>query len=282
MYIELIECPKCGHKARPGELGFQLAYLQDRNTHQITCKCGNVFEVITSRDQLILSNNTFVRLEEASNHIERGIIKLTPGTVEEVRFKRQFDFACRAFLGSQNVPLYIRELSLNKDKLVILSSYPKDKKSVPGNATITWSVFGLVNIDILPPWYVHFYGAISQLVNGLYNVALIDYAVAFEIFMENFLVRKLKDRFGVDATEYILKKTWRIEDRCKDLLYLATGHKLSERDDVYQAWNSFVRKPRNDLAHGKSLKVDNQAAEDAHQATYQAIRWVENVAGQCT
>jgi hypothetical protein len=145
------------------------------------------------------------------------------------------------------------------------------------DAEVTWSVYGLVDIDILPSWYVQFYAAVTQLAGKLYKAALWDYAIAFEVFLGEFLAHHLTTKYGTAMSEYILRRSWRVEDRCKEVLELAIGHRLRERDDVYLPWDQKVRKPRDGLLHGERVTVDEEAAEQAHQAVYQAIRWVESV-----
>jgi len=138
-------------------------------------------------------------------------------------------------------------------------------------------VCGLTNIDKLPAWYIHFYNAITQLENGFYKSALLDYAVAFETFVESFLNECFKDKFGDEIAEYILKKCWRIEDRSKELLELVTGHRLTENKDLYELWHKKVRQLRNELVHGKNNKIKKEDAETAHQASYQAIAWINSL-----
>ena len=142
---------------------------------------------------------------------------------------------------------------------------------------VSWMVYGLVDIEELPAWYVHFYSAITQLHRGLYKAALLDYAVCFETFLETFLGEQLRNQHASDVSEYLLRHSRRVEDRSKRLLELAVGHRLTERDDVYQPWNEHVREIRNKLAHGARIPVDRKTAERAHDAVCQAIRWIESV-----
>jgi hypothetical protein len=113
--------------------------------------------------------------------------------------------------------------------------------------------------------------------NRLYKPALLDYAIAFEIFLEAYLRSRLNARLGPRATEAMLKENWRVRDRCKKVLRLATGYGMSDRNDVYQPWDVHVRKPRDDVAHGRKSTVKLEEAEKAHQAVYQAIRWIESL-----
>jgi hypothetical protein len=275
MFIDLIQCTDCGKRGRPGA-AFNLSI--DGATHRLHCNCGNAFDLPDPRDQCILSDNVFVRLGALSNYQEGGFVDVTPGGSTKVTFRRAFDYPCRAFLAPLgNQAIYAKEAYLDSDCMVILAGrHATDSDTAPA-IEVSWSVYGLVGIDVLPAWNVQFYAAATHLANNLFKPALLDYAGAFELFLEEYLRSRLERRFSADCAELILRKSWRVEDRCKDILELASGHRMTERVDVYQPWDIHVRKPRNDLAHGKRVPVGPADAENAHQATYQAIRWIESL-----
>ncbi len=274
MFIEPITCPRCGRTGRPAEEGFQSS--TDADGVLVHCQCG---ETITlrggeARDQQMLSANIFARLSAASNHTESGTVRIAPGRAHDVAFAKAFDFPCRAFL-TPDAMVALKEAFLAADRMQILSSVLPSHQKVPDSVEVSWLVFGLVEIDSLPTWYVHFYGALTQLANGFYKPALVDYAVAFEAFTEAFLAEHLTRRVGEQVADYLLRRTARIEDRVKDLLELAIGVRLSSRADVYRPWDEHVRGPRNRLAHGARIAIDRDAANRAHAASYQAIRWIQ-------
>lgn len=280
VFIEPIQCSNCGRKGRPGENGF--GSLQKGQDMVIRCDCGNVIRIDSPRDQSILSENTFCRLEGASNYFERGDVHIESCSVTKIKFQRSFDFVCKAFV-SPNSPIYVTEKWLNKDGMEILSAgywESASNKERQIEIEVGWAVYGLVELEDLPTWYVHFYSAITHAINGLYKSALLDYAVAFEAFIESFLVEYLTLRYDKDIARYLLKTTWQVEKRCNNLLNLAIGHRLSECPDVYQPWNMKVRDLRNRLIHGEHISINKDAAENAHQATYQAIRWIQSLVGQ--
>lgn len=279
MFIEPLICTQCGRMGRPGEKGFQISTSGGKLT--IQCSCGHSFAVEDPRDQQILSHNEFVRLSAASNHVERGTFEIVPGTAISISFRRSFDFPCRAyFTVQQQADVVIKELSLGGSNVGVLSSTLVGQFHVGEPVKVGWLVFGLIDVDNLPPWYLHFYGAMTQLANGFYKPALLDYAVAFESFVETFIGYLLTKKYDADIAEYLLKQTWRVNDRCNSLLQLACGHRMSERYDIYQPWDRAVRNPRNGLAHGDHMNIGREAAEEAHAAVYQAIRWIETVSGE--
>lgn len=207
---------------------------------------------------------------------------LVPGQTANVTFSRPFDYVCRAFLTpNSRSPVIAQEAHLQTSGMIILAGRFESSAPITEAVEISWLVHGLCNVNSLPPWRVHFFAAATHLANGLYKPALLDYSAAFELFLETYIREKLIQSYGTACTEHLLRKSWRVEDRCKDLLELATGHRLSERSDVYQPWDTDVRRVRNELAHGTVVPIDHAAAESAHQATYQAIRWVECLQRVC-
>jgi hypothetical protein len=132
----------------------------------------------------------FPRLSAASNHMESGTVTIPPGHAHDVTFAKPFGFPCRAFL-TPNAMVALKETNLTGEGMRILCSMLPSHSRVPDVVEVFWLVPGLVDIDSLPTWYVHFYGALTQLESGLYKTALIDYAVAFETFTEAFLADSL-------------------------------------------------------------------------------------------
>jgi hypothetical protein len=276
MFIEPLQCSSCGRKGRPGEEGFQSS--TDGGEVFVHCECKHKFAVESSRDQQILSGNEFVRLGAASNYSEWGTLAVVPGMATEVKFSRRFDFPCKVYFTPEGSPIMAKEVFLQGDQMTVVSSMWPGRSLTSEPVKVTWLIYGLIDIEALPTWYIHFYSAITQVSNGLYKTGLFDYAVSFETFVESFLAERLGQRYGSELSEYLLRRTWRIEDRCKELLQLAVGRRLTERDDVYQPWERYVHDIRNRLAHGERIAVDRLTAERAHDAVYQAIRWIESVA----
>jgi hypothetical protein len=172
--------------------------------------------------------------------------------------------------------------------MVILSSVLEREHMKPADIiSLNWHVYGLVELDSLPAWHVQYYSALTHLINGLFKPALLDYAIAFEIFIASFLRERLTTSFGASMTDYVLRRTEKIEERVKGLLEQACGQSMSSHTDVYQPWHSHtdvyqpwhdhVQRPRNHVAHGKPIVIDTAEAERAHQAIWQAIRWIESL-----
>jgi hypothetical protein len=281
MFIEPIRCNNCHRAGRPGELGFSTS--QQGNSLSIHCNCGNTITVDAPRDQCILSPNMFTRLAAASNYCEVGMVKLKPGTSVTVKFQRPFDFPSKAHLtpiSSSQQPFLVKEYSLHHDSMIVLSSYAGNSDPNQDDLAVSWIVHGLVDIDALPAWYTQFFSAIRHLESELYKPALLDYAASFEMFISELLNKQLTGRYDMQVAQYLLKRQEGIEKRCTELLEFTIDHRLTERNDVYQPWQQRVQQPRNALSHGARLSVNREEAEAAHQAVYQAIRYVQSLVGQ--
>ena len=245
---------------------------------QVHCQCGRAIDVESPFDQMVLSSNPFVRMRALCNHTQTGFVVLSPGYMSEVQFADPFEVPYTAFFTAITASIVVRELALRPDGMTLLSSWARKEDAGCKKAVVVWLVFGLKGIDRVPSWRVHLSSAAAQLGNRLYRPALLDYAVSFETFVEAFLNRQLSERYGDQVAEYVLKKTWHVEERCKEVLRLAVGHSLTEDQDLWKAWKERVQEPRNDLAHGKPVVVGQAEAEQAHQAVYQAIAWIQRLA----
>jgi hypothetical protein len=275
--IEPILCAKCGRKGYPGEGGFPFSSQGPILT--IKCDCGqNTFNIPYNRDQHILSTHTFVRLGAASNHIQSGKVEIHVGKIVSIKFDEPFDSIGAVYLTPESsVSIFVKEVFISLEEMAILSSLAGNYDMPTSAFKLHWTVYGLNKIASLPNWWLHFYTAIGNAVKRLWKPALLDYAVAFEIFVETHLFQLLVKNYGGKMADFLLKKTWRIDDRVKDLLELTTGHRLSENNDIYIPWHDYVKEPRNKLSHGEMIPVGESEVEKAHQAVYQAIRWIENL-----
>lgn len=273
--IKPIICPKCKRQGWPGDTGFNCGKLTTGET-VIQCVCGESFILPSPHDYKMLSGNYFVRIGEASNHVESGSVKLLPGHATEVLFKQEFDYPCKAVM-TPNANVYVKDYYLSKDRMIIMCSYSSSAVDPKQLVDVSWIVYGLADIDNLPSWYVLLYSAMTENANWLFKAALLSYASSFEAFLEEYLSEYLKMKYGEELSEYLLKETWQIEKRCNKLLKLATGHSLSEDNEIYQPWHKNVKEKRDRLMHGVNIPVSQEDAENAHRATYQAIRWIQNL-----
>jgi hypothetical protein len=280
-FIEPITCSSCGKKGRPGDMGFI------SHGWFVTCQaCEQKMEMQNPRDQNILANNKHGRIYALSNHEEKSSRKSAIGKSEKINFAQPFDYVGFAGFTPRNQCLvdYFNPYNLDpiKDHMIILTSEIPGSSGIASEIEYNYSVVGLVNAQNLPSWYILFYNAMSNLAyHRQYRTAFLEYSMAFEAFIEQFLVNQLTTKYDVDTAEYLIDKTkGRIDERVKQLLKLAIGHMLSEKLRVYQPWDENVRKPRNQLIHGNPVPIGKEEAEKAHQATYQAIRWIQRLVNQ--
>jgi hypothetical protein len=184
MFIEPLRCSSCGRTGRPGEEGFQSS--MEGEEVFVHCECKHKFVVESSRNQQILSGNEFVRLGAASNYSEWETLALVPGMVAEVKFNRRFDFPCKVYFTPEGSPIVAKEVFLKGDQMTVVSSIWPGRSLTSEPVRVTWLIYGLIDIEALPTWYIHFYSAITQVSNGLYKTGLFDYAVSFETLLKAF------------------------------------------------------------------------------------------------
>lgn len=274
MFIKPIECDVCHRRD-------DLQFIGQLSTFRAKCKCGNELQV--SRDQMILFNQFYGRLEALSNHIQWGSVESTPGMIDRITFTEPFELVGHVSL-TPVVPtgfpngIYPGEIMTNNIELLFGTSVVlKEALRFAEPIKVNWRVYGLIKVDSLPIWLVQFYSAMIQSMRGRLKPALLDYSIAFELFVEAFLRGRLGNSCGPDTTDYLLDKLWRIDERVKDLMKQVCGYRLSDGPDVYGPWDEYVRKPRNQIAHGQQINIDSGDLEKAHQAVWQAIRWIESL-----
>lgn len=274
--VEPIVCEKCGHKGYPGETAIYLRL--DKLTERIVCGCGHAFDIPYNRDQHILSSHEQFRLPSASNCSENEYIDFRVGQEVAVKFKKQFDVIGEVqLLISSSLPITAKELLVNEKEMKIITSIAPTHEIPTEPIKIRWVVYGLKAIESLPTWWIHFYSAISKAKKHIWKSALLDYAVAFEIFIETYLSQVLTSRYGGKMSNHLLKKNWQVESRVKELLELATDHRLTEDEEIYKPWHDYVKEPRNKLSHGTELLISEDDVEKAHHAMYKAVKWIENL-----
>ena len=250
----------------------------------LKAKCGGGREFPVSKDQMVLFGGLYGRLDALSNHVQYGSVESAPGMIDRITFKEPFELVGHVSL-TPVVPtgfpngIYPGEIMANNTELLFGTSVVLPEALQFGQPIkIHWRVYGLVKLDNLPIWLVQFYSAMIQLMKGRLKPALLDYSTAFELFIESFLRARLCNSYGPDMAEYLLDRAWRIDERVKDLMKQACGIRLTDGPDVYTPWDEYVRKPRNQIAHGQQINIDSESVEKAHQAVWQAIKWVESLA----
>lgn len=271
--IQPIVCPQCGHTGFPGEEG--MSGIIDDGTLTIACKCGNKFPVPWNRDQYILSKHLMNRIMAACNGIEWGTVEITPGVIENVTFEIPFaTIGIVELTPNCTYPLHVNEVLVNPERMMIGSSAFDAKHATSERIRINYVVYGLHSQIDVPAWFQQFFAAIVNTRKMLYKPALIDYATAFEMFVELHLQRKLTQKYDESVATFLLDKNPKIETRVKDVLELATGVKMPSNDEIYQPWHVRVQRMRNKLAHGEILSIGHDDVEQAHQAVYRAMKWI--------
>jgi hypothetical protein len=276
--IKEIKCPECECTGWPGST-FQSSRRSDSDLIFLRCKCGAGFSVPYAEELDALSPNLFCRLSVLSNHYERGEIHIKPGNTLTVKFDKNFDFTFAAFFTPFG-PIHIKELSLQNDHMVVISSilesdFYSPYKTATDLVVVGWNVYGLRGIDKFPPSHFLFISALKNMIDGSYKSALLDYAASFEIFIEETLHRQLTMLHGEKMAEFLLSKHKGIETRIEQILPLALTGNIKLDAEIYKDWKNHIQTPRNKLAHGKLFNVDRDQADNAHQTVYQAMKWID-------
>jgi hypothetical protein len=115
--------------------------------------------------------------------------------------------------------------------------------------------------------------AVHELSRGDYESSFINYAVAFEMFVQRHLEEKSDVLVGVDGRTTLLKRMRSIEERVTTVLTVAVGRSLAAWPS-YTDWKESVQTPRNLLLHGEPVTLGVTEVEKAHSAVCGAIYWM--------
>jgi hypothetical protein len=208
--------------------------------------------------------------------MEAGIAHLRPGDFTEIVLASDFDILGPLVTTPQGPMVAKSEMVSAKKMMVFTSRVPGYPDDAP--VGVAWLVYGIRGPDQAPGWWLQLFAATQNATTWRAKPAIIDYAGAFELFVETVLTTTLTAKYGDVLAKYILDRSKWIEERVKIPLELAIGHRLSEgaRDSnrVYHDWRAKVKDVRDDLAHGTKRDVTPEQAEEAHQATIAAMRWI--------
>lgn len=283
-----VSCPRCGRTGYPGWHPFVGTYphIDEASgvwhTETLTCSCGHRFDVSFDMRLHALSESPFSRWFAASNAYEAGTVDITIGTIAPVRLKEPCDLVGLVLLRpvGEDAPrgLVLKELIAGDGGGIdILSAWAPGTEALPQavRVQVHWQVFGLRGIEALNIGRVQFYAAMIHAKDRLWKPALLEYASAFEAYVERYLHGILARRFGEQAAHHLLSENKGIEGRVTGFLRLVAGYELKDEPDLFRDWQEAVQQRRNKLAHGVRMGIGAADVERAHQAVYRAIDWMD-------
>ncbi len=262
-----LDCPACSTRERehPGT-------LTPLTTDPLECihcaACGHTF----TRLDALAHPISFARWAALATHMEAGRADLRPGDYAKVKLASHFDVVGPLVATAQGPILAKASLEWGEAVEIYTSRMPGHPDDQP--IGVAWLVFGIQESDKVPGWWLQLFAAIQSAADGRAKPAIIDYAGAFELFVETVLSDALTAKYDAEAADHILNRTQAVTERVRMPLELATGHQLTEDHVIYDAWTTKVKKVRNALAHGGGPPLNPGDAEEAHQATIAAMRWI--------
>jgi len=262
-----LDCPACSTRERehPGTL----TPLTTDPLERIHCAaCGHTFRRLDALTHSI----SFVRWAAIATHMEAGRVDLRPGDFTTVKLVSPFDTVGPLMTTAQGYIAAKGSLNWSNSVEIYTSRLPGYPDDQP--VGVAWLVYGIQEADKVPGWWLQLFTAIQSAAEWRAKPAIIDYAGAFELFIETVLNDTLTAKYDAAAAAHILNRTQAVTERVRTPMELAIGHALTEDHAIHDAWVTKVRKVRNALAHGSGPSLNPDAAEEAHQATIAAMRWI--------
>jgi len=262
-----LTCSRChiSEREHPGTMSPVTTNPLDR----IHCSaCGHIF----TRLDALADPNSFTRWAAIATHMEAGQVDLRPGDYTTVKLASQFDAVGPLVVTAQGPTAAKASFTWGESVEIYTSRIPGQPDDQP--VGIAWLVYGIQESDKVPGWWVQLFAAIHSASEWRAKPAIIDYAGAFELFIETILNDTLTAKYSAAVAAHILNRTQAVAERVRTPLELAIGHQLTEDHTIHEAWVAKVRKVRNALSHGGGPAINPGDAEDAHQATIAAMAWI--------
>jgi len=136
----------------------------------------------------------------------------------------------------------------------------------------------MLSKGIGPPLYeLLFLNAKASLNNRMFTLAVVESFQAMEIFLENFLIDKYKERhLSEQAINSKLKTTWRTKERLKNSLEEVTGHSLLENQHLWNNWCTMYDKTRIEVIH-RGKEPGKKETEKAINLNRDVVTWIQNL-----
>ena len=260
-------CPQCS--VREGEQPGTLTPPTTNPLEQIRCsRCEHEF----TRLDALVHPNEFVRWAAIATHVETGDVHLRRGDHTQVSLTSLFDIVGPLVVTPH---AYVMSSALLTSPTAV-DIYTSRTPGLPDDQPIqiVWLVYGIEGADKVPGWWLQLFAAMQSAAEWRAKLAIIDYAGAFEVFIETVLNDALTVKYDAAVSAHILKRTPEVAERVKTVLDLAIGRRLTEDQDIHRAWLTRVKDVRNGLVHSGGLPLTPSAAADAHQATIAAMQWI--------
>lgn len=110
-----------------------------------------------------------------------------------------------------------------------------------------------------------------------YTLAIVESFQALEIFLENFLIDRFKNRGdSVEHYSRTLRTNWQTKDRLNGVLKDIKGAALNEQGEIWDKWCTRYDKTRNEVLHA-GKEATEQETRETLDINEKVIEWVLSI-----
>jgi len=239
---------------------------------RIACKvCDYKFSLQQGVKESFSEDNPFVIHDFQFNSQEYGNIEIKIGQLKVVKFKKPFEDLPQVYLTPYLKPVHAVSGHVTKSGFCIFSS---NSGTEGETRNISWSAYGNREQKGIPIWRKLLSSSKEHQLRKDFQSEIVYLESAFEVFISEFLWKKLNTLLNDKSIKWILK--FSIEEQLKIGFTILTDKSLSQLEpEAHGKWQREVKEIRDDIIHrGIPIKADQ--ARKARDATFDLITRVNS------
>jgi len=238
---------------------------------RIDCRvCDYKFSLQNGVKESFSIDNPFVIHDFQFNSQENGSVEIKIGQLKKIKFRKPFEDKPQIYLTPYLKPVHAVSGYVTETGFIIFSS---DSGAEGETREIGWSAFGNREQKGIPIWRKLLSSSKEHQLRKDFQSEIVYLESAFEVFVSEFLWKKLSALLNDDSISWILK--FSIEEQLKIGFTIFTGKSLSQLEpDSHGTWQRKVKMIRDNVIHrGIPIKADQ--ARKARDATFDLITRID-------
>jgi hypothetical protein len=234
----------------------------------IVCDCK--FSLQQGVMEAFSSDNEFAIHDFQYNAEESGETVITIGRLGDVSFSEAFEDIPQIYLTPHLQPVAAVPGLVSNSGFSIFSSAQQTES---GTRRIMWSARGNRGYGAIPTWRKLFSSSKGHQFRDDFRAELVDLESAFEVFVEQYLVKSLKGRLRDETVDWILKHS--IDEILSIGFTELKGIPLSELErEAHGKWKRHAKELRDSVVH-RGVPVTQDQAEQARRAVFDLVTRVD-------
>jgi len=241
---------------------------------RIDCRvCDYKFSLQHGVKESFSIDNPFVIHDFQFNSQENGSVEIKIGQLKKIKFCKPFEDKPQVYLTPYLKPAHAVSGHVTKTGFCIFSS---DSGTEGETRKIGWSAFGNREQKGIPIWRKLLSSSKEHQLRKDFQSEIVYLESAFEVFVSEFLWKKLSASLNEESITWILKLS--IEEQLKIGFTIFTGKSLSQLEpDSHGAWQREVKMKRDNVVH-RGIQIKADQARKARYATFNLITRINSEA----